>query len=97
MAGYVWCRYTDLLVISQTLETSIFETINPEIKYVPVLKALQFSNFDANDEVIIYTITGNAIAKFKVQHKILSNNYRKGIYIVQVRTKNGMIAKKIII
>lgn len=96
MDGYVWYRYSELLAISQTLETNNFETVNQEIKYIPLLNELQFCNFDQNDEVKIYTISGVEIAKFKAHNKILSHDYQKGVYIVQVRTKNGVIAKKII-
>ena len=96
MAGYVWYRYSDLLAIFQTLETTDYFTANQQIKYVPILNELQFNNFEDEDDVRIYTITGVEITQFKVSNKSLSK-ISKGIYIVQVSTKNGIVSKRIIL
>ena len=95
VAGYVWYRYSDLLNVSQTLATDNFLVENQYIKYNPILKELQFHNFNNEDEVKIYAITGVELAKFKVvSNKKLTKISQKGVYIVQVHTKNGVISKK---
>lgn len=94
--GYVWYRYSDLLAISQLLITPNQAIEEKTIIYNSNTKIISFYNFQDNDLASIYSLDGKLIDTFLANNQT-EKSYPKGIYIVKVKTNNGIYRQKLVI
>jgi hypothetical protein len=94
--GYVWYRYSDLLAISQLLEVPNQAIEERVVLYNSNTKIISFYNFQDNDLATIYSVDGKLIDSFLAKNQT-EKSYPKGIYIVKVKTNNGVFTQKLAI
>lgn len=61
----------------------------------PIENELNINVFEDEVEVLVYSLSGELILKSK-QKKIDLSNYKQGVYLLKIKTKNGIGVKKII-
>lgn len=93
--GYVWYRYSDLKNVQQQLPVSEEIQDNKLIFYSVKNKSITFKNFEPENEVVVFSLNGRRVASFKVANSPILSNLEKGVYIVKVRTNDGVRNEKI--
>jgi hypothetical protein len=98
-AGSYTAYFDDILITTDDINTSNENSYLKKTGNRIFIEnnVLNFKNFPAGSDVVIYTVTGTAIKSFKLYSNRVPVNLPAGIYIVTTKSERSVYSQKIVI